>query len=93
MEYASAERGRGLWIYNGTDIFNIVRLNLDDTLDSTFDTGTGFFNGTGQNNDVYIIAPANDGSGDVYVGGQFPRYMSSHVDYLIRLTAGGVLVR
>ncbi len=82
--------GRGLWKYNGTNIFNIVRLNLDGTLDVSFDTGTGFFNGTGSNNDVYIIAPVNDGSGDVYVGGNFTRYNGTDVGSgLIRLNKDG----
>jgi len=82
--------GRALWNYDGTDIFNIVRLNLDGTLDSTFDTGTGFFNGTGSNNDVYIIVPTNDGSGDVYVGGNFTRYNDTDVGSgLIRLNNDG----
>ena len=82
--------GRGFWNYNGTDISNIVRLNLDGTLDSTFDAGTGFFNGTGSNNDVYIIVPANDGSGDVYVGGNFTRYNGTDVGSgLVRLNKDG----
>lgn len=82
--------GFALWNYNGTDIFNIVRLNLDGTFDSTFDTGTGFTNGTGFNNNVYIIAPANDGSGDVYVGGNFTRYNGTDVGSgLIRLNNDG----
>ena len=82
--------GFALWNYNGTDIFNIVRLNLDGTFDSTFDTGTGFTNGTGFNNSVYIIVPASDGSGDVYVGGNFTRYNGTDVGSgLIRLNNDG----
>ena len=82
--------GRGLWNYNGTDIYNIVRLNLDGSLDPAFDAGTGFFNGTGYDNDVYVIVPTNDGSGDVYVGGDFTRYNGTDVGIgLIRLNNDG----
>jgi uncharacterized delta-60 repeat protein len=82
--------GWGFWGYNGTDIFNIVRLNLDGTLDSTFDTGTGFNNRTGFNNNVNVIVPANDGSGDIYVGGNFTHYNDTDVgNGLIRLNSDG----
>ena len=51
--------------YNGPTlpISGIARLNLDGSLDSSFNTGTGI------GRDVRTIVPATDGSGDVYVGG------------------------
>ena len=52
--------------YKGTTGLNrILRLNSDGTRDTGFNIGTGF------NLAVNNIAPANDGSGDVYVGGDF----------------------
>jgi len=72
--------------YNGTDVGYIARLNLDGTLDTAFDTGTGF------SRDVGAIAPAIDGSGDVYVGGLFTSYNGTDVGgRLVRLNADGSL--
>ncbi len=53
----------GLLSYNGSTHRGIARLNLDRSLDVSFDTGTGI------GRDVRTIVPATDGSGDVYVGG------------------------
>ncbi len=53
----------GLLSYNGSTHNGIARLNLDRSLDVSFDTGTGF------SREVRTIVPATDGSGDVYVGG------------------------
>ena len=73
-------------IYNGTAVGGIARLNLDGTLDTNFITGTGF------NGVVEIIAPAIDGSGDVYVGGGFTSYNGTIVgNGLIRLNDDGSL--
>ena len=70
--------------YDGTAVGYIARLNLDGTLDTVFDTGTGF------SSEVTIIAPAIDGSGDVYVGGSFTTYNGSTVGSgLIRLNDDG----
>ena len=70
--------------YNGTPVGRIARLNLDGTLDTLFDTSTGFDNG------VSFIAPAIDGSGDVYVSGAFTSYNGTAVDTgLIRLNDDG----
>lgn len=65
----------------------IRRLNNDGSLDTGFVTGSGF------TSTPRSIALATDGSGDVYVGGKFTHYNRSSVDSLVRLTAGGVLVR
>src|SRR5436853_27195 len=45
--------------YNGTQANDLVRLNVDGTVDQAFTTGTGF------NNTVFSIAPAGDRSGDL----------------------------
>lgn len=72
--------------YNGSAVNYIARLNLDGTLDAAFDSGIGF------DSSVSIIAPATDGSGDVYVGGAFTSYNSTAVSSgLIRLNADGSL--
>jgi len=65
----------------------IRRLNNDGSID------TGFVTGSGYTSTPRSIALATDGSGDVYVGGSFTHYNGSSVDFLTRLTAGGVLVR
>ena len=55
----------GYLSYNGPTlpIRGIARLNLDGSLDPSFDTGAGI------GRDVRTIFPATDGSGDIYVGG------------------------
>jgi len=55
----------GYLSYNGPTmpIRGIARLNIDGSLDPSFDTGTGI------GREVRTIVPANNGSGDVYVGG------------------------
>ncbi|MBH0189647.1 MAG: delta-60 repeat domain-containing protein, partial [Nitrospira sp.] len=55
------------------------------TVDTDFNVGTGF-DGT-----VYTVAPATDGSGDVYVGGQFSTYNGRAVTRLVRLNADGTI--
>jgi uncharacterized delta-60 repeat protein len=75
-------------IYADTkDDGGIRRLNDDGSLDTGFATDSGF------NSSPRSIALATDGSGDVYLGGRFTHYNASPVDSLVRLTAGGVLVR
>ena len=72
--------------YNGTAVSYIARLNLDGTLDTDFDTGTGF------EARVNMIAPAIDGSGDVYIGGEFTTYNGMMLGSgLIRLNDDGSL--
>ncbi|MBH0178206.1 MAG: delta-60 repeat domain-containing protein [Nitrospira sp.] len=89
---ASAEDGSGdVYVggrfssYNGTAVVRLVRLNADGTVDTDFNVGTGF-DGT-----VYTVAPATDGSGDVYVGGQFSTYNGRAVTRLVRLNADGTI--
>ena len=80
--------------YNGTAVGRIARLNIDGTLDTDFDTGTGFdyVTGTGFTGGVRIIVNANDGSGDVYVGGIFTSYNGINVSSgIIRLNNDGSL--
>src|SRR5262249_33201386 len=69
--------------YNGTEVTRVVRLNPDGTVDTTFATGVGF------NDSVRSIAPAGDGSGNVYVGGDFTNYKGTPANDLVRLHADG----
>lgn len=70
--------------YNGNPAPGILRLNSDGTMDAGFDPGSGF--GTSFVNNV---AAANDGSGDVYVGGIFTSYKGTDANYIIRLHSDG----
>lgn len=69
--------------YQGTATGGFVRLNTDGSMDSTFSTGTGF------NSFVLAIAPALDGSTDVYVGGDFATYNGTASSRIIRLNTNG----
>ena len=70
--------------YSGTSGLNrIVRLNADGTLDTGFSTGTGF------NSAVYEVAFAADGSGDIYLAGNFAAYNGASVGYIVRLNSDG----
>jgi len=72
--------------YNGTDAGRIARLNLDGSLDTSFASGIGL------DDIVSIIVMANDGSGDVYVGGSFTSYNGTVVgNGIIRLNDDGSL--
>lgn len=69
--------------YNGTAANHIIRLNADGSVDAGFNTGTGF------NDLVYTIAEAGDGSGDIYVGGDFSSYNGTGSVRLARLNSDG----
>jgi uncharacterized delta-60 repeat protein len=71
--------------YNGIASNSIIRLNSDGAVDTTFAVGSGF------DNSVYIISPATDGSGDLYVGGEFTAYNNTASSYLIRLNSDGTV--
>jgi uncharacterized delta-60 repeat protein len=71
--------------YNGIASNNIIRLNSDGTVDATFAVGTGFINA------VYCVAPATDGSGDLYVGGGFTTYNDIASNNIIRLNSDGTV--
>jgi hypothetical protein len=51
--------------------------------------GAGFNHAPGFNSTVLSIAPAGDGSGDVYVGGDFTRYQSTTIGRIARLNSKG----
>lgn len=63
----------------------IARLGRDGSLDAGFVTGTAF----GPAPAIYDIASANDGTGDVYVAGNFTSYDGIPAPRLIRLGPDG----
>jgi len=74
-------------VYVGGDFDRgILRLNADGSRDSGFVVGDGF------DGSVNSIVAAADGSGDIYVGGNFTQYQGTTVSGLVRLTNNGVLL-
>jgi hypothetical protein len=69
--------------YDNSLANNIIRLKADGSRDHGFSTGSGF------DSRVDVIAPARDGSGDIYVGGRFTRYRGVTANHLIRLNQDG----
>ena len=67
--------------YNGTSRNRIARLNLDGSLDATFNPGTGF------NSDVWTTAVQADGK--IIIGGNFTTYNSITRNRIARLNADG----
>lgn len=68
----------------------IVRLDHNGSIDAGFGSGS---TGTNDNGTLSDAAFAPDGSGDIYVAGDFSRYDSAPAAMLVRLTEQGVLVR
>jgi hypothetical protein len=73
--------------YNNLKANQLLRLGRSGTMDSAFSTGAGF------NDTVLRVAPALDGSNDVYAGGQFTQYQSTAVGRFVRLTSTGAFLR
>ncbi len=69
--------------YNGTSINRIARINSNGSLDTGFDSGSGF------DDIVYAIALANDGSGDLYAGGRFTTYRANARSRIARINSDG----
>ena len=63
----------------------MIRLNSDGTADTAFNIGSGF------SYDVLSISPVTDGSGDLYVGGEFVSYNGTYSNGLIRLNSDGTV--
>lgn len=67
--------------YNGTTVGHIVRLNVNGSIDSMFDTGTGF------NGDVEGMSIQEDGK--VVISGTFTSYDGVLANNIIRLNIDG----
>lgn len=77
--------GGNFFTYSGTASAYIRRLNSDGSVDTGFNIGAGF------NSIVYTLVPAGDGSGDIYVGGNFTSYAGTAANRIIRLTSTGAV--
>ena len=73
--------GGGFGSYDGTPASQIIRLNTDGSVDTSFVYGTGFDNG------VNPIAIQSDGK--IVVGGNFSSYNGTGANYIIRLNSNG----
>ncbi|MEZ5979303.1 MAG: delta-60 repeat domain-containing protein [Planctomycetota bacterium] len=71
--------------YDGTSAGNIVCVLPDGSVDPTFHSGTGF------DGEVKFVVAAADGTGDVYVAGDFTHYDGAAVSKFVRLDPDGSL--
>jgi uncharacterized delta-60 repeat protein len=67
--------------YNGTSSKNLIRLNLDGTVDTSFSVGLGF--------DDYVGSFYIQTNGSIIVVGSFTTYNSTITKHIIRLTNNG----
>ncbi len=70
----------------------IIRLNANGSIDTSFDPGTGTDRISGiflSGREVNAIALTQDGSGDVYIGGNFNMYNESPANRIVRLNSDG----
>jgi uncharacterized delta-60 repeat protein len=70
--------------YNGTPANCIVRINLDGSIDNSFNTGTGC-----EGVFPYVNAIAVQGNGRIIVGGNFNDFDGVSKNRLVRLNANG----
>jgi len=75
--------GGGFISYNGTSRNGIARLNIDGSIDQSFDPGTGF------NAAVTTLSIQQDGK--IVVGGLFTMFNGVTKNYLVRLNTDGSL--
>jgi uncharacterized delta-60 repeat protein len=88
--------GGNFTTYNGVNSPGIIRLNRDGTVDSEFMVGDGFANASPNVGGVGLwtvntVIEATDGTGDVYVGGNFSAYKGANARMLVRLNRDGSL--
>ena len=79
--------GGAFWTLNGTAAPGIVRLGASGVIDATFDPGYGF------DDFVLTMLRASDGSGDLYVAGEFTSYDGAGAPRIVRLDASGAPVK
>ena len=75
--------GGDFWFYDGNPVNRIIRLNMDGTLDNTFNPGTG------ANWYVYSISVQSDGK--IIIGGSFWDYNGTATKNIARLNTDGSL--
>jgi hypothetical protein len=76
--------GGSFTTYNGTNVGRICRLNIDGSLDTTFNVG-----GTGFNNTVSAIWVNTDNT--ILVGGEFTTYNGVSANKIIKLNSDGTI--
>lgn len=69
--------------YNGSTINRLARINIDGTIDTNFNTGTG------TNNDVLTLSIQNDGK--LIIGGKFNIYNGIVNNFIARINFDGSL--
>ena len=70
-------------LYNGIGANNIIRLNSDGSIDTTFNIGSGFNN--------YTNCLLQDSNGKYLVGGYFTGYNGTSSSFIIRLNNNGTI--
>ncbi|HPU90412.1 MAG TPA: InlB B-repeat-containing protein, partial [Spirochaetota bacterium] len=73
--------GGGFSHYNGTPVNHIARVNIDGSLDTTFNQGSGC---TG-----YVKALAIQSDGKILIGGSFSSYNGTSREKIVRVNADG----
>ena len=80
----------GSFISNyGTSNNSFIRLNIDGTIDTTFNIGTGFINSIFDRPEINSIVIQNDGK--ILVGGEFTSFNGISRKNIIRLLANGTI--
>lgn len=77
--------------YQGEIANYIVRLNDDGSIDDLFSAGDGFSVGSSLITTIRSFAIADDGTGDLYVGGWFFEYNGTRAKGIVRLDRDGSL--
>ena len=73
--------------YNGNSTHaNLIRLNTNGTVDSTFNIGTGF---TTTINKIDILTMELDSTGSIYIGGTFQKYQNITSNNLVKIKPNG----
>lgn len=75
--------GGGFLTYQGLSYKSLIRLNIDGSVDTTFNIGTGF------NGVVSVLRIQNDGK--ILVGGNFNTYNNQSLNNVIRLNTDGTV--
>ena len=70
--------------YNGSTRNDLIRLNTNGSVDTTFNAGSG--SGTGG---IFSIATTSDGK--IYIGGQFTTYNGTAKNNIVRINTNGTI--
>jgi hypothetical protein len=85
---AKAQDGTGDWFVGvgvSLDEFRVDRYKADGILDPVFAPGRI------QGNELNVLLPAPDDSGDLYMGGDFLSYNGIEVTHVLRVSREGTL--